>query len=359
MADIIQYVKVKDLCLDPHNPRLPENLQGSNQTEVLAYLFENGALEELAQSYLDNGFFDHEPLIVLRQGKKEERRTVLEGNRRLAALMILHGFEEAGDLSFAGIQAPKGKVKQLSDVPCYEISNREEVHNFLGFRHIGGLKAWAPEAKARYLVNEVARSVKSGEKDPFRVVGRRVGSNAQGVRNSYIALRILQHGRDEFGIDSTYVQQKRFGVWLRCMNSTDIREYIGFGGATTYKEVIESLNSIKENKLREVLEDLAPKEGYKKALLADSRDVTDYGRIISDKYARAALRKYNDITLARSVIDEINLPQRVSRLAESCKLIVEELHNAEVTKELVDAAEQLFAVSRSIHDIVEGRSKSK
>ena len=234
MADKIQYIKVKDLCLDPQNPRLPENLQGGNQTELLIYLFENGSLEELAQSYLDNGFFEHEPLIVLRHGKKNER-TVLEGNRRLAALMILHGFAEAGDLSFAGIQPPKGKLKELFDIPCYEINNREEVHNFLGFRHIGGLKAWSPEAKARYLVNEVARSIKSGEKDPFRVVGRRVGSNAQGVRNPYIALRILQYGREEFGIDSTYIQQNRFGVWLRCMNSTDIREYIGFGSATTYK----------------------------------------------------------------------------------------------------------------------------
>src|SRR5262249_49337914 len=130
MADNIQPVNVRQLSLDPQNPRLPESLQGGKQTEILAFFFENGALEELAQSYLDNGFFEHEPLIVQRHRKKDERRTVLEGNRRLAALMILHGFEEAEDLSFAGIQATKRKLKDLSEIPCYEISSREEVHSF-------------------------------------------------------------------------------------------------------------------------------------------------------------------------------------------------------------------------------------
>jgi hypothetical protein len=143
------------------------------------------------------------------------------------------------------------------------------------------------------------------------------------------------------------------------MNSAEIREYVGFGAATNYKEVLDSLKRIKENKLREVLDDLTPKEGYKKALLADSRDVTDYGRIICNDRARAALRKYNDITLAKSVIDELNLPQRILRLAESCKLIVEALHNAEVNDELIESANQLFSVSRSIRDISQGRSKSK
>lgn len=359
MPTKIEYKQVKSLRLDPKNPRLPEAIHDSNQSELLAYLFAHGTLEELAQSYLDNGFFDHEPLIVLKHAAKDkdDRSIVLEGNRRLATLMILHGLEEAEDLGFSGIAPNKKQLSALEAVPCYEIGDREEVHSFLGFRHIGGIKAWAPEAKARYLLNEVARAVKAGEKDPFKIVGRRVGSNAQGVRNPYIALRLLQYGRDEFGIAVQYVQQERFGVWLRCMNSAEIREFVGFGTAKTYEEVNEKLKGVKEKKLKEVLEDLEPQEGYKKAVLSDSRDVTDYGRVMNNKRAYAALRKYRDLSLAKAIIDELNLPQRILRLTESCKLIVEELHTSDATRELRDAADQFYSVVRSIRDIVVGKTK--
>jgi hypothetical protein len=359
MPEKIEYLDVANLRLDPENPRLPESVQGGNQSELLGYLFEYGALEELAQSYLDNGFFDHEPLIVLKPRNKEKRHTVLEGNRRLGTLMILHGFEEAEELDFTGITATRAQLQKLREIPCYQIENREDVHSFLGFRHIGGIKAWAPEAKARYIVNEVSRATHEGVTDAFKVVGRRVGSNAQGVRNPYIALRILQHGRDEYGLDITYVQQKRFGVWLRCMNSADIRDYIGFGTARTYDEVENGIDKVDVSRLDEVLKDLTPQEGHAKALLWDSRDVTDYGRIITNKRAATALRKYADIALARTVIDELNLPQRIERITESCKLIVDELHGAEGSPELEQAAEGLHGVARSIRDIVKGKARRK
>jgi hypothetical protein len=44
----------------------------------------------LAQSLLDNGYFGHEPLIVL---EASSRYTVLAGNRRLATIQILMGYK--------------------------------------------------------------------------------------------------------------------------------------------------------------------------------------------------------------------------------------------------------------------------
>src|SRR5690349_3725474 len=81
-------IDVDTLDLDPSNPRLPEEIQGKPQAEILTYLWENDVLEELVDSYLANGYFQSEPLITLQE--KSKRRTVVEGNRRLAALMILH-----------------------------------------------------------------------------------------------------------------------------------------------------------------------------------------------------------------------------------------------------------------------------
>ena len=78
------------------NPRLPAQLQGADQVTLLRYLSDNGVLDELIQSFADNGFFTHEPLIGFRGG--DRGITILEGNRRLAALMVLLGLPEARDL---------------------------------------------------------------------------------------------------------------------------------------------------------------------------------------------------------------------------------------------------------------------
>ena len=178
----IQAIPFHRLLLDDENPRLPERLRRQPQSEILKYLNEHGVLEELAQSYLDNGYFPHEPLIVVPIGD-EDVYTVVEGNRRLAALSILHGTSEADDAGFAGIDPSPAQLAQLTNIPCFVISDRNQIHAYIGFRHIGGLKTWPPEAKARYLLAEVDRLVEENVADPFRELSRRVGSNAQGVRN--------------------------------------------------------------------------------------------------------------------------------------------------------------------------------
>ena len=251
----VQHILVGNLLLDGDNPRLPEKLRGGSQSELLNFLREKGVLEELAQSYLDNGFFQHEPLIVLR-ADDHGKYTVVEGNRRLAALKILHEAPEADDIHFVGIDPTPAQLEDLEEIPCFPVSERDEIHAYIGFRHIGGLKTWSPEAKARYVLAEVRKLAERGVADPFRALGRRVGSNTQGARNSYLAIRILFYAREGFGLNVAYVQEQRFGVWLRCMNSADIRTYIGLNGAGTYQEVEEALNGIQKERLAEVLGDL-------------------------------------------------------------------------------------------------------
>ena len=141
----IKTFPVASLKLDPENPRLPESLRGAHQSELLRYLYDHGALDELAQSYIDNGFFPHEPILVV---KERGQVFVVEGNRRIAALFILHSRPEADGLSFAGINPTRTRLAALLDVPAFELTNREDAHRFLGFRHIGGIKTWDADAKA-------------------------------------------------------------------------------------------------------------------------------------------------------------------------------------------------------------------
>src|ERR1700684_1957742 len=53
------------LHLDPENPRLPEEVQGRGEEELLQHLYEHFALEEIASSMAQNGYFDEEPLVAV------------------------------------------------------------------------------------------------------------------------------------------------------------------------------------------------------------------------------------------------------------------------------------------------------
>ena len=126
----MQHIPVGSLLLDGENPRLPERLHGASQSELLDFLLKQGVLEELAQSYLDNGFFQHEPLIVL-PTDEQDKYTVVEGNRRLAALKILHEAPEAGDARFLGIDPTPAQLEELEEIPCFPVSDRDVVHAYI------------------------------------------------------------------------------------------------------------------------------------------------------------------------------------------------------------------------------------
>src|SRR5262249_22968399 len=123
-----------ELRLDQGNPRLPEELQSASQPSILEYLYENANLDELARSYLDNGFFQHEHLVVVRDG---DVFTVLEGNRRLAALKVLLGDDDATEADvLLGLEeelSVERRAELEEPLPAFIVPDRDEVRKYLGF----------------------------------------------------------------------------------------------------------------------------------------------------------------------------------------------------------------------------------
>ena len=345
-------VRVSDLDLDPANPRLPEGIEPS-QESLLEYVFETGSLSELAESFVRNGFFEAERLIVIDSEEGDERYTVVEGNRRLAALRVMHG--ELGKVSLTDEEPTEAQLDALTLIPCLKVADREEVDQYLAYRHIGGMKTWSAEARARFtkrMVDEIA----DDDPHPFRSVGRRVGSNAQGVRNSYLAISILEHARQELTLDTYYLQYERFGVWIRCMNSTDVREYIGAGSPKSFLEVMKSLGALNEDRLREVVADLSKRSDGRKPLVADSRDITAYGRMLRDPSAYEALRKHDDFEIARQIVDRKSLPARLERLSNTISSMLDELsllQDADVVAEIDTEVQKLWGLVRSLRAVVQ------
>ncbi len=167
------------LKLDERNPRLVGTTADNTQEEIAAQLYRREALGELLQSIAANGYLDLEPLIVwLAPG--DESLTVLEGNRRLAALRLFREPEfvskVAGKAGFR-ISVPEmaeDRKGTLSEVSVYRVRDREDARAFIGFKHIKGAVRWQSFAKARF-AGSMVQVRRSHNRSSYRTSRRQAG----------------------------------------------------------------------------------------------------------------------------------------------------------------------------------------
>lgn len=176
-------ISYKDLLLDPFNPRLPKSMGDKNEKEIINFFLSDASLLELMLAIGKNGFFEGEQLLVV---PHKDKFLVIEGNRRLSAVKLLH------DPSFAEIYKSKIDlvIKESEyfpiDIPCLVFKEKEEILKYLGFRHITGIKSWKLLEKARYMAKLRDDFYPS---EPINNASREI-SKMIGSRKDYV-LRVL------------------------------------------------------------------------------------------------------------------------------------------------------------------------
>src|SRR6266576_878216 len=210
----IRYSPVAELLLDSKNPRLgrQNTTKDLSQDQVLE-LMKDWALEELAISFLESGFWPQEAVIVVREKVGQgPRLVVVEGNRRLAALKLLFSAREGrvvskgwAELAASGTPA---QFARLETVPYLIAESRTDVDTYLGFRHVTGIKQWNPAEKAEYIAHLVDQGM------TYRDVMRRIGSKTPTVRQNYVTYRVLLHMEDDDRIAVEKVEEKFSVLYL-------------------------------------------------------------------------------------------------------------------------------------------------
>ncbi|MFO1003465.1 MAG: ParB N-terminal domain-containing protein [Planctomycetaceae bacterium] len=122
MAESLKQLPLGKLFLDDQNPRLPSQLKGAAESEIISYMLMEAATLDLMTAIGQNGFFAGEPLLVVQDG---ERYRVAEGNRRLTALKLLK------DPTLAPVK--ERKVEQIFNAVTYKeiVSRAFRVRYFL------------------------------------------------------------------------------------------------------------------------------------------------------------------------------------------------------------------------------------
>ena len=209
------FIEPGRLKFDLDNPRFVEG-QFTSEEDVIAHLLDEADVNELVQSILSAGYVDYEPLIVLKK-----LNTVLEGNRRLAALRLISDTKLRTKLKY--VLPDIAEPQTLPDtIRVRFVNSRAEARSFIGFKHINGPFKWDALAKARYAADWF------NDGADIATISKTLGDGHNTVRrlvNGWYALQQAQ--ADGFEISKISKRTFSFSHLYTALTRASVREFLG------------------------------------------------------------------------------------------------------------------------------------
>ncbi|MCE2435083.1 MAG: ParB N-terminal domain-containing protein [Candidatus Latescibacteria bacterium] len=292
-----ELLTIDKLEFDKENPRLPKTV-APKDSEIIKYLARKTGIEDLMTSIGVNNFFPGEAIVVT--PSKDGKYTVLEGNRRLAALRLLQNPGEAGNIRSI-TRAEEEATYRPTEIPVHVVDSREEALQYLGFRHISGVQRWEPLAKARYL--KLLFDQTSGEpEDRYVEVAREIGSRSNAVRRNLDALAAYEaiEECDFFDIEDLEEGSFQFGVFYTAIGDSEIASFIGVRKEGKPTHPIVKPKSLKKKSLEELTEWMFKKDNSGSTRLGESRNIGKLGKVVANPDALEKLRQGVSLESAHS-----------------------------------------------------------
>ncbi len=355
----IIYVRPDHLYLDEENPRLSSSGNGTSQDELLKVLWTEMAVSEVAISIATNGFFEEEPLFVVPRPRPavdgKLTYTVVEGNRRLAAVKLLADEVVRKRLKATDLPPIRAeKVASISELPVSVYQHRKDLWQFFGFRHINGPKAWDAYSKALYVAK-----VNQEYGVPVRKIAESIGDEHFTVERFYRGYCLLQQGEEHAGFSKEDRVANRFN-FSHLYTAAAQPEFQKFLGITRDGSLQKDPVPAKHlRNLRELLEWLYGNRTQEKQPIVrtQSPDLNLLRAVVASPAALSALRR--GYPLARA--HEISVGD-TTRFRESLTAAKEELLQAKATvttgydgeADLFHAAEDILDVARTLTEEIDG-----
>ncbi len=357
MAIQIKYAELSDFYLDPKNPRLGRSAHMAHLPQDEVYnRMRDWSLEELATSFLESGFWPHEAVLcAMEEIDGEDRFVVIEGNRRIAALKRLKKTYEGEERSrkwLELIEDTDEPRKLFDNVPYFLLEDRSKVDAFLGFRHVTGIKEWAPPEKAQF----IAKLIDEGGLG-YREVMRKIGSKTPIVERNYIAYCILtqMESVEDLSIDEV---EKRFSVLFLSLRSKSVQEFLGvenkFGIEPS--DVKPPIKEDKIGQLREYSRWLFG-DGENPAVVKDSRDVDRFATVLASEEGLQYLRAVRTPSLEKAFVisggDQEEVYELISTAAYNLQEALSSIHLYKDDERLIAISKRLVANADQVRKTLE------
>jgi hypothetical protein len=339
----IEYSDLKDLYLDPSNPRLGRASTDKHlsQPQVLDVMKE-WSVEELGLSFMESGFWPQEALLVVEEtldGAK--RRVVVEGNRRLAALKMLNLAVDGNPDSKRWremVTHKKVPPNLFTDIPYIRIGSRKDVVAFLGFRHVTGIKEWNPAEKAEYIATLI-----EDHRMSYDEIRRKIGSKSDTVRQNYISYRLLLQMEGEEEIDVKRVEDK-FSVLYLSLRSLGVQKYLHID---IQAEPGKARKPVPQSHLESLAKFALWMFGDDKhdPVVRESRYVDRFGKVLLNKKAVDYLERTDrpSLEFAYRIAggDELETIEYLKKAADNTEEALSLVHHYKSSKEVHSAVKRL------------------
>ena len=285
--------EIEHLEFDKENPRLPSYIDREQKT-IFKFLAETASINELASSIGQQGFFSGEPLIGVYTGG-EENVCVVEGNRRLAALKLLSG-DKFENMSKGLSNLVEEAHHKPTKVPIAIYENRNDVLNYLGNKHIAGVKPWGSLAKARYIKQlfEMSYGSKNSQKR-VKIVAKSIGTRSDMIRKSLQGLEIYEcaEEKDFFNLEGVDETRVKFSILTTALGYKEFQDFVY---ESSQKDFLN--RKLKENELKELFKWLFQCQDNGKTMLGESRNLKKLAYVIASD---EGLKKFrNGLTLEQA-----------------------------------------------------------
>lgn len=289
LATTVDYRALGELYPDSENPRLPAGIKGQLAgDDLLIYLADTFDPLIIAESIARYGYFASEPMIVCRE---DGRWIVLEGNRRLTALLGLARPALRAQFDDRGWRTlhPNAEIDEDTRVPVLVADAREDADAVIGFRHIGQAMAWKPLQRAQFIAHLIDVRGHS-----FDVVADTVGEEEDSVRMLYRNQSVLVSARDLGRSDVFELGQQRFGTYTAALNRNALREFVGVAPVA---EVTERVPQLPEPRLRDLVELFSWLYGLdgERKVIRESRELSMLAAVVRRPDALSELRRTRDL----------------------------------------------------------------
>lgn len=299
-----QQVAIKDLRLDPDNPRLPEAYRGGSQEDIAVILEMGFDAFSIAQSIVDNGFFLGEPLLAVASDDEDDVYIVVEGNRRLTALVGLA--HPAIRSQFAEPDrwenlAAKTQMDPSVSVPVIVHTSRAATHTQVAKAHVVGKLQWRPYMQARFIAARVADGRSIAE------VAEMIGITKSKASDLYRDQAVVRQAQD-LGLETSEIE-KAFSVLTVAMGNTKLRDHIGAPLGSRMDITRAPIPEEKTEELQELITWVFGDEEHE-AVITDSRQMSQLGNVVASEVGLAALRAGHSLEEAKERVSQAGMDPR-------------------------------------------------
>lgn len=353
----IDYIQLDKLKLDNENPRLPSGFSKKSENEIINWMLEDESIIELMLAIGQHGFFVGEVLLVVASG---DSFTVVEGNRRLTSLKLLSNPSLATTRESKVKQVLAETSEKPKDIPCIVFSDKNQIVQYLGYRHVTGIKSWSVASKAKYLHSLLSTLESQELKEQSIELAKKIGSRSDYVKKLLVGYKIYEIISDNnfYNIPQLDETTFYFNYITASLQRTNIRNFININDISDIDN-LENLGVNTDN-LKTLIDWFFRKNDQNKSrVLGDNDNLTKLNEILSSE--EITIKFTNGLSLKESY-DLINNSSSISQELNKSLRELQKIKDRNYETYVYDdndtkTLEKIVSLCRDINSLVKGTKK--